>query len=95
MRSITDRPARWRAVKDFFYGLAGYEFVHHAQGMKRDAEALFFVVTMGDLIGVPVVPPAGALRLLPYALPNIPEWKRRLARASEFWDKEELDLHGI
>lgn len=90
----TARP--WReAVKDFFYGLTGYAFVHHAHAMKQDAEALFLVVTMGDGVGLPVMPPACALRLLPYAVPKIAMWKRRLARPNEFWEKEELDLHGI
>jgi hypothetical protein len=94
---FSDEAARpwWNAVSDFFYGLTGYAFVHHARAMKQDAEALFLVVTMGGVVGLPVMPPAYALRLLPYAVPRIASWKRRLARPNEFWEKEELDLHGI
>ena len=55
---------RWQAVKDFFYGLTGYEFVHHAREMRHEAESIFLVVTLGDLVGIPVMPPVYALRLL-------------------------------
>jgi hypothetical protein len=63
--------------------------------MKHDAEALFLVVTLGDLVGLPVMPPVYSLRLLPYIVPAIEKWKRQLARQREFWEKEEYDLHGI
>jgi hypothetical protein len=52
-------------------------------------------VTLGDLVGVPIMPPVHALRLLPYVVPEIEKWKRQLARRKEFWEKEEYDLHGI
>ena len=86
---------KWTAVKDFLYGLTGYSFVHHSLEMKHDAEALFLVVTLGDLVGVPIMPPVHALRLLPYVVPEVEKWKRQLARRKEFWEKEEYDLHGI
>jgi len=86
---------RWQAVRDFIYGLTGYEFVHHALKMRREAETLFLVVTLGDFVGVPVMPPVHSLRLLPYVAPEIVKWKRALARRKEFWEKEEYDLHGI
>jgi hypothetical protein len=63
--------------------------------MKQEAETLFLVVTLGDLVGVPIMPPAHSLRLLPYVVPDIARWKRQLARRKEFWEKEEYDLHGI
>ena len=86
---------RWQAVKDFIYGMTGYQFVHHAREMKRESESLFLLVTLGDLVGVPIMPPVYTLRLLPYVAPKIVAWKRQLARCKEFWEKEEYDLHGI
>ena len=86
---------RWQAVKDFIYGMTGYQFVHHAREMKQESESLFLLVTLGDLVGVPIMPPVYTLRLLPYLVPNIVAWKRQLARRKEFWEKEEYDLHGI
>ena len=85
----------WQAVKDFFYGMTGYQFVHHAREMRHEAESIFLVVTLGDLVGIPVMPPVYALRLLPYVAADIAKWKQQLARRKEFWEKEEYDLHGI
>ncbi|MDP2605733.1 MAG: hypothetical protein Q8S00_24590 [Deltaproteobacteria bacterium] len=97
MQSANDLTSkrRWQAVKDFFYGLTGYEFVHHAREMRHEAESIFLVVTLGDLVGIPVMPPVYALRLLPFVAPGIAAWKRQLARRKEFWEKEEYDLHGV
>lgn len=85
----------WRVVKQFLYGLTGYQFARHAAEMRSEAESLFLLVTLGDLIGVPIMPPVYSLRLLPYVVPEIDQWKRQLARRKEFWEKEEYDLHGI
>jgi len=62
--------------------------------MRHEMEAIFMVVTVGDLIGIPVLPPVYSLRLLPYLVPEISAWKRDMARLKEFWEKEEYDLHG-
>ncbi len=86
---------RWQAIRQFVHGLTGYEFARHAVEMRHEAESLFFVVTLGDLIGVPIMPPVYSLRLLPYVAPEIAAWKRQMARRKEFWEKEEYDLHGI
>ena len=85
----------WTAIKRFLYGLTGYQFVRHALEMKKEAESIFLVVTMGDLVGVPIMPPIYSLRLLPYVTPEIVRWKRQLARRKEFWEKDEYDLHGV
>lgn len=85
----------WKAFKQFLHGLTGYEFARHALQMRRELESIFIVVTMGDLLGVPVLPPIYCLRLLPYVAPEIASWKRRMARRKEFWEKEEYDLHGV
>jgi hypothetical protein len=53
------------------------------------------LLTMGDMLGVPVMPPVYALRILPYAVPMISTWKRRVARERDLSDKEEFHLHGV
>jgi hypothetical protein len=82
-------------IARFMYGMTGYEFARHAVEMRHQMEAVFIVVTMGDLIGVPVLPPVYSLRLLPYVVPEIATWKRHMARRKDFWEKEEYDLHGV
>jgi hypothetical protein len=95
-RSLAERVAGMReAVSKFLYGLTGYEFARHAIELRHEMEAVFMVVTMGDLIGVPVLPPVYSLRLLPYVVPEISTWKRNMARRKEFWEKEEYDLHAV
>ena len=90
------RLARVReALAQFVYGLTGYEFARHAVEMRHEMESIFMVVTFGDLIGVPVLPPIYSLRLLPYVVPEVATWKRHMARSREFWEKEEYDLHGV
>jgi hypothetical protein len=86
---------KWCGAKDFIYGLTTHSFVHHMLQMKHEAEALFLLATLGDLAGLPIIPPVYSLRLLPYVVPEIANWKRQLARRKEFWDKEEFDLHGV
>ena len=91
-----DRLSRgWEAVKNFVYGLTGYEFARHALEMRHQMEALFIVITLGDMIGVPVLTPIYSLRLLPYIVPEIAKWKGQMARRKEFWENEEYDLHGV
>ena len=95
-RLFAERLARTReAFAKFMYGMTGYEFVRHAVEMRHEMETVFMVVTFGDLVGVPVLPPIYSLRLLPYIVPEVATWKRQLARRKEFWEKEEYDLHGL
>ena len=95
-RRLLDRfDGAWAAVRQFVYGLTGYEFSRHALELRHEMEAVFMVVTLGDLIGVPILPPIYSLRLVPYVVPEITTWKRNMARRKEFWEKDEYDLHGL
>jgi hypothetical protein len=84
-----------QALRNFIYGMTGYEFARHALETRRELESIFMIVTLGDLIGVPVMPPVYSLRLLPYVAPEIVQWKRQMARRKEFWEREAFDLHGV
>jgi hypothetical protein len=84
-----------QAIRQFIYGMTGHEFARHALETRRELESVFIVVTLGDLIGLPVMPPVYSLRLLPYVAPEIEKWKRQTARQKEFWEREEFDLHGL
>ena len=95
-RALAGRLASARAaLAKFVYGMTGYEFARHAVEMRHELESVFMVVTFGDLVGVPVLPPVYSLQLLPYVVPEIAGWKRQLAQRKEFWEKEEYDLHGV
>ncbi len=85
----------FQSLKQFVYGATGYEFVRHALQMKRETESLFMLVTVGQLVGVPIMPPVYSLRLLPYLASDVSKWKHEVTRKKEFWEKEEFDLHGV
>jgi hypothetical protein len=97
MRVITMPVTRsWRdKVREFFYGMIGFEFEQQAREQCGELETAFMLLTVGDMLGVPVMPPLYALRILPYAVPMISTWKRRVVRERDFSDREEFHLHGV
>ena len=74
------------AVREFLFGMIGYELSHHALEMRASLESLFMLATVGDMIGVPILPPYYSLRLLPYVVPQIATWKRRMLREKDLSD---------
>ncbi len=75
--------------------MTGHEFAVHAQGMRSALETVFMVTTLGDMVGVPVMPPYYSLRLLPYVVPEVATWKRKVLRERDFTEEHEFDLHGV
>ena len=86
----------WRkTLREFLYGMLGMEFAQHAMEMKASVESLFMLATVGDMLGIPIMPPYYSLRLLPYVVPEIATWKRRVLREKEFSDEHDYHLHGL
>jgi hypothetical protein len=83
------------ALREFAYGMTGFEFARHAMETRAALENIFVLSVAGDMIGVPVIPPYYSLRLLPYIVPDIATWKRRVLREREFTDEHEHHLHGV
>lgn len=86
---------RFQKLREFLYGLYAYEFERQALEMRGELETAFMLVTLGDMLGVPVIPPLYSLRLLPFVMPRIAGWKRRVLRERDLADKEEFHLHGV
>jgi hypothetical protein len=82
-------------LREFAYGMFGYEIAQQALEMRASLETLFILGIFGDMLGVPVLPPYYALRLLPWVAPQIHGWKHRLLREREFGSDHEHHLHGI
>ena len=87
--------SRWKAVREFLFGMVGWEFASHAMEMRASLESLFMLGTVGDMIGVPIIPPYYSLRLLPYVVPQIETWKRRVLREREFSDEHDYHMDGL
>jgi hypothetical protein len=75
-----------QAVKEVVYGLAAHDSARFALKTRASMEHLFILITMGDMLGVPILPPYYSLRLLPYVVPQISTWKRRMLREKDLTD---------
>ncbi len=73
-------------LKNVLYGMAGHDMARYALKTRGSMEHLFILITMGDLLGIPILPPYYSLRLLPYVVPQISTWKRRLLREKDVSD---------
>ncbi len=74
------------STKEFLYGMAGHDMTRFALKTRGSMEHLFILITMGDLLGIPILPPYYSLRLLPYVVPQIKTWKRRMLRERDLTD---------
>jgi hypothetical protein len=45
------------------------------------------IITLGDMLGIPLLPPYYSLRLLPYMYPNIQNWKMYMLRERDVTDR--------
>ncbi len=75
-----------RSAREFLYGMAGHDMTRFALKTRGSMEHLFILITMGDLLGIPVLPPYYSLRILPYVVPQISTWKRRMLRERDLTD---------
>ena len=73
-------------IKEIAYGMSAHDMSRYAMRTRASMEHLFILITMGDLLGVPILPPYYSLRLLPYVTPQIAGWKRRMLRERDVTD---------
>jgi hypothetical protein len=84
-----------QALREFFYGMFTYEIVQEVREMRGSLERLFILGLFGDMLGVPILPPYYGLRLLPFVVPQVEAWKRRILRERELGSDHEHHLHGV
>lgn len=76
----------WQAIRETVYGMAAHDMSRAALRTRASMEHLFILITMGDLLGIPILPPYYSLRLMPYVVPQIATWKRRMLREKDVAD---------
>ena len=81
-----EKKSFFQNAKEVLYGMATHDMRRYALLTRASMEHLFILITMGDMIGVPILPPYYSLRLLPYVVPQISTWKRRLLREKDVSD---------
>jgi hypothetical protein len=93
LRTTVDRllkGSRWHEMRQGFgeimHGIFVYDSVRLFRKQETSLEHLFVLVSFGDLLGVPVLPPFYTLRLLPYVVPLINGWRRRMLREKDYLD---------
>ena len=83
-----------RAAREFLYGMTTFDWVRDLRRERGEVERLFVLITFGDLVGLPILPPYYTLRLLPFIIPTINRWKRGLLRERDWTDLTGL-IEGI
>ena len=93
--STSVAPGWRRALREFVYGMTGYEIAQQALEIRASMETLFMLGVFGEMLGVPILPPYYGLRLLPFVVPQIATWKRSVLRERELGSDHEHHLHGV
>jgi len=75
-----------KGLGQVMYGMALQEIERSHRRTRGALEHLFILITFGDIVGVPILPPYYAMRLLPFIVPEINSWRRRLARERDYLD---------
>jgi len=83
-----------KATGEVIYGMTTFDWVRDMQRERGEVERLFVLITFGDLVGLPILPPYYTMRLLPYIVPTINRWRRSLLRERDWTDLTGL-IDGI
>jgi len=81
-----------KALGEVLYGMMLHEMDLEMKKERGHLDNLFMLVIFGDLIGLPLLPPYYAMRLLPYIVPSLETWKRRVLREKDLTDFVAHDL---
>ena len=73
-------------LRGFLYGMTYFEMEKELRRQRADLEHLFVLISFGDLLGLPILPPYYSLRLLPFIVPTINSWRRRMLREKDLTD---------
>ena len=94
-KKILDKLRRiGKATGEVIYGMTTFDWVRDMQREQGEVERLFVLITFGDIVGIPILPPYYTMRLLPYIIPTINRWKRSLLRERDWTDLTGL-IEGI
>jgi hypothetical protein len=75
-----------QTLQGVFYGMFFYDAIVTFRRQRADLEHLFVLISFGDLLGVPILPPYYNLRLLPFVVPLVENWRRRMLRERDLTD---------
>ena len=74
-----------KLLADVWFGMSLHETVRMYNRTRGSMDHLFMLVTFGDLVGMPIIPPYYTLRLLPFLVPsNFVEHPAEINDATDF-----------
>jgi len=74
-------------IREVVEGMAVHGQAPSILRIKAQIDNLFMIITLGDMLGIPLLPPYYSLRLLPYMYPNIQNWKMYMLRERDVTDR--------
>jgi hypothetical protein len=92
LRSIKKMKSLPKVLREILYGLTLHEMDLETKKMRGHLDQLFMLIVFGDLVGLPLLPPYYAMRLLPHIVPTIETWRRSLLRERDLTDFVSTDL---
>ncbi len=81
-----EEPSLWQKIKEVFFGLFVYDLYRSAIQAKAEYEDALNVLLMGQFLGIPLMNSVFTLRLFPYLLPQLGDWKRRKLKEADITD---------
>ncbi len=75
-----------RTLGSVLYGMFLHDMARAHLRQRGTLEHLFILITFGDMVGLPILPPYYCMRLLPFVVPEISGWRRRLLRERDLLD---------
>jgi hypothetical protein len=75
-----------QTLAEVLYGLAIHDQVRTLARQRGTLEHIFVLISFGDLLGLPILPPYYSMRLLPFVVPEINNWRRRMLRERDLMD---------
>ncbi len=75
-----------KVLGQVLFGMALHDMVRANLRARGSLEHLFILITFGDMVGLPILPPYYCMRLLPFIVPEINGWRRRLMRERDYLD---------
>lgn len=78
-----------RTIKDYLKGIFLYNLISEAYIQKRHLDELIMFSLFGKIIGVPFLFNYYHLRLIPYYVPRLALWQKRVLKKKDFFDRIE------
>ncbi|HOD75028.1 MAG TPA: hypothetical protein PKJ17_03310 [Syntrophorhabdaceae bacterium] len=69
-----------KTAGEFLYGMTVHELDLEIRKDKGHLNDLFMLIVFGDLVGLPILPPFYAMRILPHIIPHLERWKKGICR---------------